>query len=37
MIMAVMLGGAWNWWQAAGAALVGFGVIVAQGLPKKAN
>jgi drug/metabolite transporter (DMT)-like permease len=36
MLMAVMLGGAWNWWQAAGAALVGFGVIVAQGLPKKA-
>lgn len=35
MLMAVALGGAWNWWQAAGAALVGLGVVVAQGLPRR--
>ncbi len=32
MLIAVGLGGSWNWWQAGGAALVGIGVVVAQGL-----
>lgn len=35
MLMALIWGGAWSWWQAGGAALVGVGVIVAQGLPGK--
>jgi drug/metabolite transporter (DMT)-like permease len=35
MLMAVALGGAWNWWQAGGAALVGLGVLVAQGSPQR--
>lgn len=30
MLFALALGGSWDWWQAAGAALVGLGVIVAQ-------
>ncbi len=34
MLIAMGLGGSWNWWQAGGAALVGVGVIVAQGLWK---
>lgn len=32
MLISIGLGGSWNWWQAAGAALVGIGVVVAQGL-----
>ena len=32
MLIAMALGGAWNWWQAGGAALVAVGVVVAQGL-----
>ena len=32
MLIAMMLGGNWNWWQAGGAALVAIGVVVAQGL-----
>ena len=35
MLIALMFGGGWSWWQAGGAALVGAGVIVAQGLPKR--
>lgn len=35
MLMALLFGGGWSWWQAGGAALVGLGVIVAQGLPKR--
>jgi drug/metabolite transporter (DMT)-like permease len=31
MLIALALGGLWNWWQAAGAALVAAGVVVAQG------
>jgi drug/metabolite transporter (DMT)-like permease len=32
MLMVFALGGAWNWWQAAGAAIVVFGALIAQGL-----
>lgn len=32
MLIAMSLGGSWNWWQAGGAALVAIGVVVAQGL-----
>ena len=32
MLIAMSLGGNWNWWQAGGAALVAVGVVVAQGL-----
>lgn len=32
MLIGLALGSGWNWWQAAGAALVGIGVVVAQGL-----
>ncbi len=34
MLLALLFGGAWNWWQAGGALLVGVGVLIAQGLPK---
>ena len=36
MLIALAFGGGWSWWQAGGAALVAVGVIVAQGLPKRA-
>jgi drug/metabolite transporter (DMT)-like permease len=32
MLMVFALGGAWNWWQTAGAAIVVFGALIAQGL-----
>ncbi|MGV8986631.1 MAG: DMT family transporter [Cypionkella sp.] len=35
MLIALTFGGGWSWWQAGGAALVGLGVIVAQGLPTR--
>ncbi len=34
MLIALVFGGGWSWWQVGGAALVACGVIVAQGLPK---
>lgn len=35
MLIALAFGGGWSWWQVGGAALVGAGVIVAQGLPRR--
>ena len=35
MVMVFALGGAWNWWQAAGAAVVVLGVAVAQGMGRR--
>lgn len=32
MLMVFALGGAWNWWQTVGAAIVVFGALIAQGL-----
>jgi drug/metabolite transporter (DMT)-like permease len=32
MLMVFALGGAWNWWQTAGAAVVVLGALIAQGL-----
>ncbi|MBI1172136.1 EamA family transporter [bacterium] len=37
MLIALAFGGGWSWWQAAGAALVGLGVIVSQGLPGRST
>lgn len=35
MVMVFALGGVWNWWQAAGAAVVVLGVAVAQGMGRR--
>lgn len=35
MLIALAFGGGWRGWQAGGAALVGVGVVVAQGLPRR--